>query len=75
MEALDFQALRSKSPWTRGGHLGEKTEAEAELEEGKVELGNFEGNGAGFVGRAAEWVVVGLDKHYTRVGQEDIQLG
>jgi hypothetical protein len=58
MGALGFQALRSKTPRTRGGRLGKKTEAEAEaeLEEGEIELENFGGDAAGFVGRAAEWV-------------------
>jgi hypothetical protein len=62
MEVLGFQALRSKTPRTRGGRLAKKTEAEAEaeaeaeLEEDEIELGNFGGYAAGFVGRAAEWV-------------------
>jgi hypothetical protein len=85
MAALGFQALRSKTPRTRGGRLREETEAEAELEEGEIELVKFGGNAAGFVGRAAEWVaavpynsllveevvvVVGVGEHYTRVGQQ-----
>jgi hypothetical protein len=56
MAALGCPALISKTPWTHGGRLREKTEAEAEaeLEEGKTELGNFEDNSAGVVERAAE---------------------
>ena len=54
MAALGFQALRSKMPRTRGGCLGEKTEAGVELEEDEIELENFWGNAAGFVGWAAE---------------------
>jgi hypothetical protein len=100
MAALGFQVLRSKRPRTGGGRLGKKTEAEAEaeveleeaeaeLEEVEIELGNFGGDAAGSVGRAAEWVAewvaavannsqlaegvvvaVGVDKYYTRAGQQ-----
>jgi hypothetical protein len=60
MAALGFQGLRSKTPRTRGGCLGKKAEAEAEteaeaaLEEVEIELGNFGGDAAESVGRAAE---------------------
>lgn len=71
-------------PRTRGGGLGEVTGAEVELEEGEIELGTVGGIAAGSVGRAAQRVaavpcnfqlaeravVVGLGKHYTRVGQQ-----
>jgi hypothetical protein len=83
MAALGFQALRLKTPRTGGGRLGKRTEAEAELEETEIELGNVGGDAAGSVGRAAEWVaavpynsqsaegvVVEVGKYYTRVGQQ-----
>jgi hypothetical protein len=60
MAALGFQALILKTPRTGGGRLGKRTEAEAELEETEIELGNVGGDAAGSVGRAAEWVAAEL---------------
>jgi len=82
MAVLGFQALRSKTPRTRAGRLGQ---AEAELEEDEIGGVNSRGDIAGSVERAAEWVapvlnnsqlaegvvvVVEVGKHYTGVGQQ-----